>query len=297
MPAPNNQKIGLGTVQWGRSYGVANRSGQPPQKEVSEILARATAAHVDVLDTAWDYGQAEKLLGIFNACTSFRVLTKTIQVPDEVITVANKRDVERSFQQSLHRLNTDCVGGVMIHYCDDLLRPGGHRLWHTVNEFKAQGRAQSIGVSVYHPEQLLKLIDRYSFDVVQLPYSIYDQRFAAEGLLQSLKKAGIEVHTRSAFLQGALLMVPDSLPPHLHRLRDHQSRWWSMAATRGLTPLQAALGFAIAQPAVDHVIVGCETLAQAEEIFQASAVPGEIDWLNEFAIDDISFLDPSRWPA
>ena len=42
-------------------------------------------------------------------------------------------------------------------------------------------------------------------DVVQLPYSVYDQRMLANGTLKMLRSKNIQVHARSVFLQGLLL--------------------------------------------------------------------------------------------
>lgn len=290
-------RIGLGTVQWGRSYGIANRSGRPARKEVQEILGLARTHGVQVIDTAWDYGDSERILGQLRAAETFRVTTKTRRITTSHFTVGNKRDVELCFRQSMVRLGQQSVDSVLVHYADDLLSPGGYRLWESLRDWKCSGQARLIGASVYHPDQLNRLLDHFRIDIVQLPFSIYDQRFASSGLLSALRKAGIEVHARSAFLQGALLMAPDTLPDYLMDLAETQRVWWQEAEKRGLSPLAAALGFSLAQPNLDHVIVGCETAAQAKEIFGATTIKTDLQWLTDFAVEDARIIDPSRWPS
>ena len=45
-------RLGLGTVQWGMRYGIANVTGQPTVEEVKALLRRAAAAGGNALDTA-----------------------------------------------------------------------------------------------------------------------------------------------------------------------------------------------------------------------------------------------------
>jgi aryl-alcohol dehydrogenase-like predicted oxidoreductase len=57
------------------------------------------------------------------------------------------------------------------------------------------------------------LLDRgFLPDLVQVPYNYLDRRFEAD--FESLKKAGVEIHTRSVFLQGLFFMAPENIPSH-----------------------------------------------------------------------------------
>ena len=49
-------KIGLGTLQFGLDYGIANANGCGPFDEVEQILGRAATLGITVLDTAALYG-------------------------------------------------------------------------------------------------------------------------------------------------------------------------------------------------------------------------------------------------
>ena len=46
----------------------------------------------------------------------------------------------------------------------------------------------------------------YKPDIIQLPFNAFDKKAAELGTLKRLKDEGIEVHARSIFLQGLLLM-------------------------------------------------------------------------------------------
>lgn len=53
----------LGTVQLGRPYGVANRTGQPALYDVRKIVRTAIDSGVNCFDTAATYGTSEEVLG------------------------------------------------------------------------------------------------------------------------------------------------------------------------------------------------------------------------------------------
>jgi aryl-alcohol dehydrogenase-like predicted oxidoreductase len=290
------RKIGLGTVQWGMEYGIANRAGRPADTEVGRILARAQAAGIGLLDTAAAYGEAETVIGRLPQAQDFAVVTKTLPWcgetgPERLAAVAAGVDA------SLARLHRDKVQVLLVHHADDLLSPHGEALWSLLEDTKAAGKAVRIGVSVYEPVQLARLLDRFGIEAVQLPFNLYDQRFLRGGMLAKLKAANIEVHVRSGFLQGVLLMQPGHLPAHLAPLREHHARCTDRLKSANATPLQAALGFCLHNDDVSRVIVGCETLAQLDGILEVGSAPSPAFDTAAFAVDDEALIDPRRWPT
>ncbi len=66
----------------------------------------------------------------------------------------------------------------------------------------------------------------------------------------------------------------------------------------GLSPAQAALAFALAQPRIDTVLVGVRTLAEVEANLHATQVilPDElITAFRRLRLDDPELLDPRWW--
>jgi aryl-alcohol dehydrogenase-like predicted oxidoreductase len=293
-------RVGLGTVQWGMAYGIANRSGQTTFGEVGNMLQAAKDCGVALLDTAYAYGKAESVLGAQKAISQgFRVVTKTLPLDTREVTEQDVTRVSTAFMESLQRLECRQVYGLLVHNADTLLMPGSASLWAALQEFKAKGQVQKIGVSVYGPRQLENILERYQIDIVQLPFNIYDQRFSQTGLLKRLKQERIEVHTRSAFLQGLLLMSPDELPTHFASIRDHHGQLHAALRGASLTPLQGCLWYCLAESEVDQVIVGCETVKQLRAI--ADAVEGiaeeaALPELEKFALSDEAILNPGFWP-
>lgn len=291
------RKLGLGTVQWGVTYGIANRAGQATTAEVCNLIRLAKRHGITLLDTAHAYGEAEKVLGEQNvAFNGFRVVTKTLPFESNNITEHDAALVSAAFLESLQWLKCTEVYGLLVHHADNLLVAGGDRLWAILQDFKARGRVKKIGVSVYNPHQLETILDRYAIDLVQLPFNLYDQRFMQTGLLGRLKDACVEIHARSAFLQGLLLFSPAQLPQQFSAIRNHHAKLHDQISELGLTPLEACLQFCLDQPDIDQIIVGCETAKQFDEIVGAVKQDGaRLPAPESYSIPDESIIDPSMW--
>lgn len=279
-------KLGLGTVQFGMDYGVSNPGGRTPPDEVARILAEAREAGVCVVDTAPLYGGSEAALGEAGVA-GFDVVTK---VPAG--TAAG--DLEEVFTRSLERLRLPRVHGLIAHDANDLLGEGGVELWAAMRRLVDEGFVERIGASVYTPEQVDGLLERYEPGLVQAPVNLFDQRLVRSRRLHTLKRRGAEVHTRSAFLQGLLLMEPDDAPAYFEPWREALRSYHTWLAERGVTPLQAALGYVLGLQDVDAVIVGVASAEQFAEVL-AAACPLPPDDFAPLAADDPALVDPSKW--
>lgn len=206
-------KIGLGTVQFGLPYGVSNATGMTDEIEVGRILDYAGSRGVRVLDTAAAYGKSEEVLGYrLPAAALFHIVTKTSPFRGNCIDDSAITAIDQRFKSSLENLRRNAVYGLLVHHAGDMLKEGGERLAAWLIEQKVSGKAVKVGVSVYDRDTLDAILQKIDIDMVQLPLNIFDQRFLANGYLAELKAAGIEIHVRSAFLQGLLLMEPSTLP-------------------------------------------------------------------------------------
>lgn len=285
--------IGLGTVQWGLEYGVANREGRTPRDEVGRILAGARSAGLQVLDTAALYGDAEAVLGEQDL-NGLRVVTKTPRYAHALITADDVDHLLATFGRSLDRLRLPSVYGLLAHHADDLLAPGGERLIEAMVSLREQGRVARIGVSVYDGGQIKALLERFTPDLVQLPLNVFDQRLIADGSLTRLAALGVEVHARSVFLQGLLLMPPDTVPDYFQPWQALIRAWHAACAARGVLPQHAALAFVCDRPEVACCLVGVQNRAQLDESLAGLDEIPALD-VAPFACSDPALLNPINW--
>lgn len=284
--------LGLGTAQFGMDYGITNTGGRTAESEVARILDRAWDAGCRLLDTAAAYGESEAVLGrLLDDAHPFRIVTKT---PVGMGNGSGPK-VGQEFSEQLARLRRRGVYGLLAHRASDLLGPFGAERYRELYALKEAGRVERIGASIYDGAEIDALLERFDLDLVQVPVNVFDQRLLAGGRLSRLKERGIEVHARSAFLQGALLLKPDELPEFLRPLAGPLRNFRRAAEAQGMGPLEAALSFVKNLAAVDVVIVGVTRLAELEQIVAAFA--GKQPFAGaDFACSEPRLVNPSLWP-
>lgn len=286
-------RIGLGSVQWGVEYGVANHYGRTSRSEVARILAAGRDIGIQVIDTAALYGEAEAVLGEQDL-TNLRVVTKTPRYERSLITAAEAEDLKETFACSLSRLRLPSVYGLLAHHANDLLDPGGELLIDALHSLREEGRVSCIGVSVYDGAQIEALLERFTPDLVQLPLSVFDQRLINDGSLKRLASLGVEIHVRSAFLQGLLLMHPDSTPPYFEPWREHLRAWHNFCDAHNVLPQQAALAFVCDQPEINCCLIGVENCSQLNQSLEGLDAVADFD-VAQFACSDLALVNPVNW--
>ena len=277
-------KLALGTVQFGLDYGVTNLSGQVAIGEVKNILDYAKEKSIDTLDTASGYGNSEQVLGEVGV-NNYRIITKTTPLKNGI------DGVIKGFYQSLDSLNIGQVDGLLIHNIDDTKDKGFGKLFHKLNELKEEGVIKKIGFSTYTPEQVDFLLENFDFDLIQVPFNVFDTRLVEGGQLKALKKKNIEIHARSVFLQGVLLSF-DSLSDYFSTWDAQFERYQGMVREKEYSLLEYALNFALNTQELDKILVGVDSVNQLTDI--VNAFKSDVD-LKAFKIDDINLLNPNLW--
>lgn len=283
--------LALGTVQFGLDYGVANRNGRVAFGDVKAIIAEAAQAGVDVLDTAIVYGDAEATLGRVGVA-DWRVVTKLPPIPPGIADV--EVWAKEAIDASLDRLKLSRLAGVLLHHPTDLLGPNGSALQRALEAAKLSGRVEKLGVSIYHPEELEAVLPVFSPGLVQAPLNILDRRLVASGWTRRLKDIGTEIHCRSAFLQGLLLMKAQERPNKFARWQRIWAEWDAWLDASGLSAVEACLAYALGESTIDRVVVGVDSLAQLREIIAASTmkIPALPDWSGVVTPE---LINPSHW--
>lgn len=292
----NISNIIIGTAQFGMNYGITNRKGRVTEQEAKEILDYCKQFNIKTIDAAAGYGKAEEVLGKLAVKDHFAIYSKTLPLHAAAITRQELENVETAFLRSLTNLKASHVEGVYVHHANDLLVKNSDKLYQLMLAWKQAGLTRKIGVSIYDQLQLQPLIANYDIDVIQLPVNIYDQRLVTSGALDELKKRNIEIHARSIFLQGLLLMDAEQLPSAFSSLIPMQQKLESFLNAHQLTRLEGALQFIVQIKQLDGMLVGVDSLNHMKEIIHAfyNRNKDYIDF-QVFQIDDVNIIDPRRW--
>jgi aryl-alcohol dehydrogenase-like predicted oxidoreductase len=284
--------IVLGTVQFGLAYGVANSAGPPSDEQATTILRIARRGGIRTLDTAVAYGNSEARLGELGVA-NLQVMSKLPPLPDDCADVAGW--VRDQVAGSLQRLRIDRLHGLSLHRPEQLLEASGGELYRALCSLREQGLVEKIGISIYQPDELERLFAEYRFDMVQSPFNVFDRRLLTSGWIDRLAALGCELHVRSIFLQGLLLMPAAERPAYFTRWPELLAEWDRWLHETGVSALQACLGFALAQAGIAKAIVGVDGPGQLEEILLAADAP-LLPVPDELFSTDPDLLNPSRWP-
>jgi aryl-alcohol dehydrogenase-like predicted oxidoreductase len=284
-------RLALGTVQFGLAYGVANKRGQIAFTEAREILLRARVAGIDTLDTAVAYGESEAILGAVGV-DQWKVVSKLPELPASCEDIAAW--VRSKVAGSLSRLKIPKLHALLLHRSQDLLAPQGAALYAALTELKIDGLVTKVGVSVYGPEELEAVWPKFRFDLVQSPFNVFDRRLLNSGWLERLHQAGTEVHVRSVFLQGLLLLPAEERRAEFAGWQDLWLKWDAWLKAEELTPLRACLMFALSRPEINRVVVGVDGVSHLAEILSApTAEP--IHFPNSLESSDLRLINPTKW--
>lgn len=289
-----NEKIILGTAQFGLDYGINNNEGKLNEKKINSILDFAFEHNIRFLDTAEAYGDSQKTIGDYH---------KKFGQKFEIITKFNSKEtylplkLSEKVKQNLEILNVDCLYCYMFHSFNDF------KLFFLqykveIEDLKKRGLIKKLGVSVYTNEEAEQLLKYDKIDIVQLPYNLLDNANKRADIIERLKKRGVEVHTRSTFLQGLFFKKEEELPNKLKVLLPYVQELKRIAKENVLDLNSMSLNYVISQKNIDNVLIGVDSVEQLIENMDVlnqtlpESVIQEIDLID---VKETALLNPSNW--
>ncbi len=284
----------LGTANFGNNYGITN--GIINQKSTKKILDLAKKKNIKTIDTAYLYNNSYEALSIANI-GDFRITTKT----PKFLEFSNENELLNSLYKFIDKtdelLGLKNVEAILFHNSADLSSKYGSLLYKKLKELTKSYNVK-IGISVYDEAELL-LANEYDIDIVQAPLNIFDQRFIARDINKFFKSKNIELHARSIFLQGLLLMdlefVKQKHPMILPHILDLDTRCLEL----GVSKLNICLSFIKSVRSLSYCVIGCSS---AENLLEIVNCIDEMERKNKleinfsnFHVNNSSITDPRKW--
>ena len=285
-------RLTLGSVQFGTSYGISNIAGKVLPSEVGKILRLAKKYNIDTIDTAISYGDSESVLGDVGV-DDFQIITKLPPLPDNLYDVSGW--LEKEVEGSLSRLQKNSIHGLLVHHAEYLEESIGQKFGLALNKVKSSGLVKKVGVSIYQPSVLEVIMKNAAIDIVQAPFNVVDRSIMSSGWLDKLNKAGIEVHVRSIFMQGLLLMDRPCIPDKFKRWSAIWDYWHENLNKHNLDALTQCVSFVNSYSNIDRLVIGIESASQLQQILDAiGSDHTTIDW-SQMTCDDDMLINPSNW--
>lgn len=283
----------LGTVQFGLNYGISNpRNDLVPFQEVEKILLRAQELNISFLDTANPYGMSEEVIGKFHLKYKkyFPIISK--------LQASTAADANNIFRQGLQKLNIDKYHGYLIHRFEQYME--NQEIFTVLLENKKQGYVDKVGFSLYYPEELDYLLNHgVPIDIVQIPFSIFDQRFSK--YLPILQKKNIEVHVRSVFLQGLLFKTVSKLDSFFEPIKQKIRTVQKLAQKENIPIHALCLNYARLTIGINYVVIGVHTAEQFELNYYSEQYIDKVKAiyteLSKFSDKNDSMIIPTFWPS
>tara|TARA_Y100000768_G_scaffold299944_1_gene233718 strand:- start:42 stop:911 length:870 start_codon:yes stop_codon:yes gene_type:complete len=286
-------KLALGSAQFGMQYGITNTSSRFTDADIEEVLRIAKKNHIDTIDTAIAYGESESRLGKHDL-KEFKIITKIPKFSSEVTNI--KKWINEEIESSLLRLNKNKIHAILFHHPNDLKKSEGKIIYESLKKFKDQNIISKLGVSIYSPNELDTIFSNFDFEIVQAPFNVIDNSLINSGWMKKLNDNGIEIHTRSTFLQGLLLCDLNEIPYKFNKWKDIFESWDYQTSNINISKMEACLNYANSFNEINKIIVGIDNLSQFKEILSYD-LSKDYQRLPSFNCLDKTLINPSNWDS
>ncbi len=248
-------KLVLGTANFDLSYGFKKKK---IEKKTIFSIKKISKKQIIYFDTAIGYGNSHKILGKYfkkkKVITKFVTPLKNGKIDYKSLNLLLTKTLKDLKIKKLHSL--------LFHNVEDLMK--NRKSLEIIQKFKKKGLVDNIGVSVYSPDEIKKILIFWKPDIIQFPINIFDQRMLKKNLLSKLKKKKIVLMARSCFLQGILLK---SNPFFKERyFKNKHKKFVNWCANNKVSQLSACLIFIKSIKELDLLTFGFDNEIQLREI-------------------------------
>ncbi|QMV45225.1 aldo/keto reductase [Cohnella cholangitidis] len=197
-------KLGFGAME---IRGPRVWNGRPVSDSESErILNAVLDCGINFIDTSYDYGRSEELIGKFisRRREEYILATKCGCTlvdhgdHDETPHVWTRDNLLHNIDTSLSRMKTDYIDLLQLHGPTVQQTEEG-RLLDVLKEIQATGKVRSIGISTYLPH-IAAYIESGDYDTFQVPYSALEREH--ENLIRAAADGGAGVIVRGGVGRG-----------------------------------------------------------------------------------------------
>jgi len=270
-------KIGIGTANFNIKYGPSNKKIEKSEFNKIKKLIKKN----DLIDTADGYNNYNIIKKIKDK--DLRIVTK-IKIPPNCNNL--EKFILNKVENILKIFSVKNIYGLLIHDIKDV---NNHSKYlEILDKIKNKKLVKKIGLSIYKSKEL-KIIKRWKPDIVQFPLNIFDQRF--KNKLHDLKKRGIELHSRSCFLQGLLIGKNNNTS---NRYKIKFNKWEQWCKKNNLSRNVACINFVRNQKLIDYLVLGFENSQELKDnisIFKKE----NIKITSKFKSNNLKLIDPRQW--
>jgi len=281
-----NHKIIIGTAQFSDNYGLSKNISNIKEKKI--LLDRIAHHNCYGIDTALDYGNAQKIIGSWlqNNSNELKIYTKISGIGDF-------KELDKMFLKCMKELNIEKCQALLIH---------NQKNWKNktvqlfTNNLLSANIVKQIGVSIYDYELVPSNSEA---SIVQIPGSIFNQKVLNSKNLKKFVKNGGEVHVRSIFIQGLLLLSPKNLPKYFQAVKEPLEEFNDMCIEYNVNPISISTNCILKLFPQCKLVIGVDSISQLDDIIKKINI--QIDDNIVYKFLEIgkkysnNFWDPRNW--
>lgn len=272
------------------------------ESETRRIMQRAVELGINAIDTAPAYADSEQTVGhAISGMDAPLIITTKLGGRPQPFDPQDIGALRSSVDESLRLLGRDHIDILMIHEPD---RPQQYPWWTSydpldgpvlqlMDELKATGKIRFTGLAGTTVTEMSSLVRSNHFDVVLTAFN-YNVLFreAKQTVIAAAKQHDLGIVLGSTLGQGFLTRRADaelaSSPVWLADARREQMiAYYKLLDESGLSAVEMCLRFAISDPDISTIPLGCKTVEHLEASVAAvekGALPDDVlTRLNEIA--------------
>lgn len=247
--------------------------------ETRRIMERAVELGVNAIDTAPAYADSEATVGeAMRGMEAPIILTTKLGGRPQPFDPQDINGLRQSVDESLRLLGRDHIDILMVHEPD---RPQQYSWWtdydpldgpalELMEELKAAGKIRHTGLAGTTVTEMTSLVGSNRFDVVLTAFN-YNVLFreAKDTVIAAAKKNDMGIVLGSALGQGFLTRRADdevrAQPIWMSAARRRQLlAYYELLDGAGLSAVELCLRFALSNPDISTIPIGCKTMEHLE---------------------------------
>lgn len=296
----------LGTMGFGKEWNWG--ADEATSFQILEAYANAGGNFIDTANR-YTEGTSERIIGSFvqRDRDHFVIATKYSLFDNQTNVNAsgnNRKNMMRSVEESLKRLQTGFIDVLYLHIWDNLTPID--EVMRAMDDLVRQGKVNYVAISdtpawiVSKGQTLAELMGWSKFIALQLEYSLL-QRTPERELIPMAKHYGLTVTPWAPLAGGALTgkylkgdkgRLPDASKRLNERAQSITRTVVKIAEEIGCAPAHVALKWTMQQGFSSIPIVGATKVSQVEENLKALSIelsPSHIQELNEVSAIELGF--------
>ena len=297
-------EIAFGGVEIGIPYGIGvnSKDDMLPFQDAIRLLQKAVDTGINFFDTARMYGESERIMGeaFRNRRHEVVISTKCRHFLDKDGNLPPSRELPAIIKSSLHEslgiLKTDYVDVFKLHQANTAIL-NHEDIALTFENLKKEGKIRATGASTYTFEETELAIDKGSWDVIQLPFNLMDQR--QKDLFPKAYEKGVGLVIRSVLLKGLLSNRGKNLHPALAEVEKHIAGYDPLLKNEPYPLSTLAIKFVLSFPEVTAALVGIDSfdyLQQSIDAANGQYLEGnKLEEAKKMAYPDPDFINLVHW--